>query len=263
MKTEFIETNGAQLRVSVQGQGETVLFLHGGYSNLSVWDEHVDRVAEKYQVLRFDQRGYGQSSQPAGPFSYYEDIKGVLDYYRVEKALIVASSFGGSAALDFALEYPQFVDKLILVGPSINGMNYPFRMKWEGIMDYLRVNRVGIEKAADVFLRKKFWSYIVPQEEERKLRFRELYASNSSFYGSKPSWARPLTPLAVHRLEEIRTPVLIIEPENDHPFNRKACGMLHSRLSNADRVVMKNSGHYPHLEHPSEFTDLVLNFLNR
>jgi len=236
--------------------------VHGGYSNMSVWDEHVDEISAQYKVIRYDQRGYGQSSASSTPFSYYEDMKSVLDYYQIENAHIVASSFGGSAAIDFTLKYPQYVKKLILVGPSINGLSYPFRMKWEGIMDFMRVNRIGIEKAADVFLEKRFWSYIVPQEAARKRRFKEIYLSNSAFYGNKPARQEPLAPSASNRLEEIQKNVLIIEPDNDHPFNKKVCTTLHHRLKAAEKVVMKSSGHYPHLEHPAEFTSIVLDYLN-
>ncbi|RUS46524.1 alpha/beta fold hydrolase [Cohnella sp. AR92] len=263
MPANFCEANGAKLHASIKGQGDSVLLVHGGYSNMSVWDEHVDEIASQFKAIRYDQRGYGQSSGPSGPFSYYEDIKSILDYYQVNNTHIVASSFGGSAAIDFTLRYPEYVNKLILVGPSINGVNYPFRMKWEGILDYLRVNRAGMEKAADVFLQKNFWSYMVPQEEERKRRFKEIYTSNAVFYNSKQSWQRPLTPHAIHRLEEIRKPLLIIEPENDHPFNKKVCEIIHSRVKDSEKIVMNNSGHYPHLEHPSEFTSILLEYLNR
>lgn len=103
-----------------------------------------------------DQRGYGMSDEPTGPFSYYEDIRAVLDYCGVFSAHIVASSFGGAAAIDFTLQYPDRVNKLILVGPSVHGASYPFRLTWEGLMDYLRVRRLGIEAAGEIFMNKKF-----------------------------------------------------------------------------------------------------------
>jgi len=261
MKVSFCEVNGAKLRASVQGQGDNVLLVHGGYSNMSVWDEQVDEISDSFRAIRYDQRSYGQSTGSSVPFSYYEDIKSILDYYRVENTHIVASSFGGSAALDFTLKYPEYVNKLVLVGPSINGIGYPFRMKWEGMMDYLRVNRIGIEKASDAFLRNNFWKYIVPREEERKRRFKELYESNAVFYSSKSSLQRPLQPYAIHRLGEIRKPLLIIEPENDHPFNKKVGNRIHEGVKDADKIVMKNSGHYPHLERPFEFTSILLDYL--
>lgn len=139
--------DGVAFRLGVEGEGEPVLLLHGGYSNLSVWDDHTEAFAAQYKVIRYDQRGYGMSDEPTGPFSYYEDIRAVLDYCGVFSAHIVASSFGGAAAIDFTLQYPDRVNKLILVGPSVHGASYPFRLTWEGLMDFLRVRRLGIEAA--------------------------------------------------------------------------------------------------------------------
>lgn len=98
--------------------------------------------------------GYGMSDEPTKPFSYYEDIRSILDYCGVSSAHIVASSFGGAAAIDFTLQYPERINKLILVGPSIHGAAYPFRMTWEGLMDYLRVRRLGIDAAGEIFVNK-------------------------------------------------------------------------------------------------------------
>lgn len=257
----FCELNGARFHTSVQGEGNNVLLLHGGFSNMAVWNEHVDAIAEKFKVTRFDQRGYGQSSNSAEAFSYYEDIKEILDYYQIENTHIIASSFGGSAAIDFTLKYPQYVNSLILVGPSITGIQYPLRMKLEGILDYLRVKRVGIGKAADILLQKKFWSYMIPQEKERKQRFKEIYTTNLMYYNSKQVPQLPLIPHAIHRLTEIEKPVLIIEPENDHPFNKKVCELIHRKIKGAKKEVIKNTGHFPHLEQPSKFTSLVLDYL--
>ncbi|MGF7048303.1 pimeloyl-ACP methyl ester carboxylesterase [Paenibacillus sp. DS2015] len=259
--SNICEINGAKLHVSNQGQGDTVLLLHGGYSNLTIWDEHVEDISQQYHVIRYDQRGYGHSSEPTSPFSYYEDIKGVLDYYGVSNTHIVASSFGGAAAIDFTLAYPQYVNKLILVAPSIHGMKYPFRMRWEGIGDYLRVQRIGIEKAVDILLNRKFWSYMIPKAADRQQLFREMYINNSGFYNSKPSLQQPLSPYAIHRLKEIIKPMLIIDAENDHPFNKKACKILQEEVQSASQVTIQNSGHYPHLEHPFEFTSILLKYL--
>ncbi|WP_166239073.1 alpha/beta fold hydrolase [Paenibacillus turpanensis] len=260
-KSEFIEWEGVKLHVSIQGEGETVLLLHGGYSNLAVWDEVAELLAQQYRVIRFDQRGYGQSSPPAGPFSYYEDIKKLLDWYQITETSIIGSSFGGAAAIDFTLQFPQYVKKLILVAPSIHGLKYPFRMTWAGILDYLRVKRFGIEKASEVFMSKAFWSYLIPKDEQKRQLFRRLYISNEVFYTSSPSLQKPLQPFALQRLAELEAPTLVIEADRDHPFNKQACDLLHQRVKGAAKFVIPNSGHYPHLEHPSQVSSVALQFL--
>ncbi|CAM4463618.1 alpha/beta fold hydrolase [Paenibacillus tarimensis] len=258
----FCEVNGTKLRTVVKGEGEVLLLLHGGYSNMTVWDELAERLAISYTVIRYDQRGYGESAAPSEPFSYYEDIKSVLDYFGIRKAHIAASSFGGAAAIDFTLAHPEYVSKLVLVAPSIHGMKYPLRMQWEGMADYLRVNRVGIEKAARRFMNSRFWRYLIPRNESRAQKLLEMYTANKVFYSSRPTLAKPLQPHALGRLEEVRQPVMIIEAGNDHPFNRKACQLLANRLPDSRKIVLAGSGHYPHLEYPVETVKILAAFLD-
>ncbi|ASA21166.1 alpha/beta fold hydrolase [Paenibacillus donghaensis] len=253
--------NGINFNLDMQGEGEPLLLLHGGYSNLEVWNRHAAPLAEDFRMIRYDQRGYGRTEPPAAPFSYYEDIRAVLDHLGIARTHIAASSFGGSAAIDFALAYPERVNKLILVAPSLNGRKYPLRLSWEGVKDFLRVQRSGIEKAADHFMNNRFWRYLVPQEAQTRAEFKQLYLGNPGFYQSKPSLQRPLMPLASGRLGELRMPVLILEAGRDLPFNRQTCRLLEQQLPAARLITLEDCGHYPHLEQPQQFIAEVKRFL--
>jgi pimeloyl-ACP methyl ester carboxylesterase len=188
-------------------------------------------------------------------------MRDVLDYLGIGQAAVIASSFGGSAAIDYALAYPGQISKLILVAPSVNGMKYPFRLAWKGMMDYMRVKRIGITKAAEHFMNNSYWSYIIPQDAKRREAFKRLYVSNEIFYQGKPSLHKPLEPHAVNRLEEIKQPVLILEAERDLPFNKGVCAMLHEKIPDSQKIVMPGCGHYPHLERPLEFLSAIQGFL--
>ncbi|WP_058300942.1 alpha/beta fold hydrolase [Gorillibacterium timonense] len=254
--------NGTRLYLRVQGEGEPLLLLHGGYSNLTVWNEAAAELKKFHTVIRFDQRGYGKSDPVNTPYSAYEDIRAVLDHLQVERTTIMASSFGGSAAIDFALAYPERVNKLVLIAPSLNGEKYPFRLTWEGIADFLRVKRHGMDKAAECFMEKPFWSYLIPFEDESRQQLKRLYLDNVVFfYQGKPSLHRPLLPLAASRLGELACPVLIVEGERDLPFNRQVCAKLERGISGAARIRMDGCGHYPHLEAPDRLLSSVLPFL--
>lgn len=262
-QSELHNIQGVNFNIEVQGTGEPLVLLHGGYSNLKAWDLHVERLAQAYQVIRYDQRGYGQSDAITTPFSYYQDLKSVLDHLGITRASVVASSFGGSAAIDFALAYPDRVSKLILVAPSVNGAKYPLRLSWEGMKDFLRVRRVGIGKAVEHFMKNSFWHYLVPQDQTLRTQFKELYVSNEVFYQGKPNLHRPLMPPAYSRLNEISHPTLVMEAELDLPFNKQICSYVHKNIPASEFVQLRQCGHYPHLEQPAEFIELILEFLNK
>lgn len=261
--SELHNVEGVTFNIAVQGIGEPLVLLHGGYSNLTAWDLHVDRLAQHFQVIRYDQRGYGQSEAIQTPFSYYKDLKAVMGYLGISRASLAGSSFGGSAAIDFALAYPQLVSKLILVAPSVNGAKYPLRLSWEGIKDYLRVRRLGMDKAAEHFMNHPFWNYLIPQEQPCKDQFKKLYLGNEIYYQGKPNLHRPLLPHAYHRLNEISHPALVIEAEKDLPFNKRISTYVGEQIPGCEFVQLKQCGHYPQLEHPDEFMEIIIEFLKK
>lgn len=261
MKSGKYEVNRTTLYVEVQGEGKPLLMLHGGYCNLRVWDEAAKVLSRSFRVIRFDHRGYGKSGAITEPFSYYEDIKGILDLFGVPSADIAASSFGGAAALDFALAYPDRVRRLVLSAPSVYGSRYPLRLTIEGMLDFLRARRIGAEQAAEKFIRNRYWRYLVPAEADKRDMLKRMYKDNSVFFTGTPSLHRPLQPHAVNRLEEVSLPALIIEAGRDLPYNRGVCTMLNDRLPNSVLRLMEDSGHYPHLERPAEFAALTADFL--
>lgn len=253
--------NGTVFHVAKDGEGAPLVLLHGGYSNLAVWDRHVEAFAKEFRVLRYDQRGYGKTEVAKAPFSYYQDLKDVMDHFGIQKASLVGSSFGGSAVIDFALAYPERVDKIVLVAPSVNGVRYPLRLTWQGIKDFMRVRKHGIHRAAELFMDNAFWQYTIPQDEAGRRKFKELYVANEAFYQEKPSFHRPLTPRAIGRLSEIKHPVLIVEAGRDLAFNQKISRQAHRSIKGSKLVRMEHCGHYPHLESPVEFMDIIFSFM--
>ena len=123
VKTGFAEINGAKIYYEVAGAGHPLVFVHAGIADSRMWNDQFQSFAEKHQVVRFDQRGYGKTTMVAGDYSYLEDLRGLLDYLKIDSAYLVGCSLGGRVITDFALEYPKMVDALVLVGPGLSGYN--------------------------------------------------------------------------------------------------------------------------------------------
>jgi 4,5:9,10-diseco-3-hydroxy-5,9,17-trioxoandrosta-1(10),2-diene-4-oate hydrolase len=118
--------NGYRIHYLDEGQGEVVVFLHGsgpgasGYSNFK--GNYPALVESGYRCIIPDHIGYGFSDKPDDvdhPLSFFvECIKQTLDCAGVERCTVVGNSLGGAVALGLALEYPQLVEKLILMAPG-------------------------------------------------------------------------------------------------------------------------------------------------
>ncbi len=116
---------GKPIFVAEAGRGTPVVMLHGGgpgASGVSNYSRNIDALAEHFRVIVPDMPGYGRSAKgvdQSDPFGYLADtIRGLIDELGIGTACLVGNSYGGAAALRLALDTPQRVDKLVLMGPG-------------------------------------------------------------------------------------------------------------------------------------------------
>lgn len=110
--------NKVDLHYTVEGSGETIVFVHGLSDNLTYWEFLASNLRHDYRVVRFDLRGHGQTELGDDEISietYVEDLHGLLDDLNIDKINLVGFSMGGAVALDFAVRYPDIVSSLVLM----------------------------------------------------------------------------------------------------------------------------------------------------
>ena len=111
-----------QLNFIEQGQGQPMVLLHGNGEDSSYFVHQIAHFSKSYRVIAIDTRGHGQSPRGEKPFAikqFAEDLKDFLDARNIAKAVILGFSDGGNIALEFALKYPERVEKLILNGANL------------------------------------------------------------------------------------------------------------------------------------------------
>jgi len=226
-----------------------------------MWNSQIDYFSKEKNVIAFDFCGHGKSDLPKGIYSDYEDLKNILDKKNINKVIIVGCSYGGSVALDFVLKYPEYVKKLILITPAINGYKYPIRLTIETIKNFRNVHKVGIEKAVEMFTNNKYWNYFVPKENNFKDELKKIFIENKNFYNGNYAKKQILRPIAIKRLHEINNNVLLIGSENDSKFNREAVNILSKNIKGIEIHEIKNSGHLPNIEKREEINKLIEEYI--
>ena len=254
--------NGTQLSYEVKGQGHPLVFIHGGLLSSGEWNEQFAPFAERYQAIRYDVRGFGESASRTLPYSNTEDLYHLLRFLKVEKTSLVGGSMGGAIAIDFALEHPELVDALVLVGPALGGWQYSPAFGQRGYQILLATVAEGPEKGADLWLGVP---YIIPAPENPAARqqFRTLFIED--FHGFLSPWylARPLNPPALQRLSELHVPTLIIMGELEDSENLAVADTLATKISGAQKITVPQAGHLVNMEKPAEFNRIVLDFLSK
>jgi pimeloyl-ACP methyl ester carboxylesterase len=268
-ETGYADVNGARLYYEVAGTGNPVIFSHAGIADHRMWNDQFEAFAQRYRVIRYDHRGMGQSSMPAGPFSLREDIYGLGRFLGADRAYVIGCSMGGSAALDCALAHPDFVDALVLVDSGMSGEQWTPEDEAEGERIFgpigAAVERGDIDAANEMEV--KIWVdglRRTPEQVNPAVRKLVLDMNLNMFKRAeefKRGEAQPLDPPAAGRLHEVRCPTLVIVGDEDLPFELRTADTMAAGIPNARKVVIHDAAHLPSMEKPEEFNRIVLDFL--
>ena len=118
-ETKFATVADVTLHYRVEGNpsGIPLVFINSLGSDLRLWDALVSHFVDDYLIVRHDKRGHGLSDCPPAPYTirdHANDVAHLLDYLKINEAIIIGISVGGMIAQDFALHYPQRVKGLVL-----------------------------------------------------------------------------------------------------------------------------------------------------
>jgi 2-hydroxy-6-oxonona-2,4-dienedioate hydrolase len=258
-----VRINGARIHYEREGDGPAVIFLHAGVADLRMWEPQAAAFAKHFDVIRLDQRGFGDSELPPKPWSPVADLLTLMDLLSVESAHLVGCSMGGALVIDFALDHPERVSKLVLVGSAIGG--FTFRPEHAHVFaeasaaraagDLEALNEAMVHLFLDGPERPR--GYVA--EPLRKL-FLEMNGHALRIDFDKAPTKDP-DPVAVRRLHEIDAPTLVVVGDKDVPTVIEAADLLMNSIPDVRKAVIDDAAHLPNLEHPQEFNRVVLDFL--
>jgi pimeloyl-ACP methyl ester carboxylesterase len=250
-----VDVNGGRLWYDEAGSGETVLLLHGGLGDSGLWDPVVPLLAERFRTLRTDLRFYGRSTGPAAPWSWEEDVVGVLDALEVERAALAGLSFGGKVALDTALAHPGRLWAVAGVAPGLGGHDSDAYSE-EQDARYETAEAEG-DLAAAMAIDFEVWAPLGADD-----RIRQLWHATPEAKSLPPD-LEPLPPTgapAKERLAELTVPVLVVTVAHDPPGMREI-GPIVAHAAPDARHVELDSDHYVTLREPELLARVLLDFL--
>jgi pimeloyl-ACP methyl ester carboxylesterase len=260
-----VQLNGARIHYRRSGAGFPVVFLHAGVADSRMWEPQAAGLGEHFDVITPDMRGFGESELPAEAWSPVADVLALMDALRLREAPhLVGCSIGGRLAIDFTLEHPERVSKLVLVGAGVGGQTF------DELDNSIYAEVEVAEKAKDLVAlneaEMKLW-LVGPTRSAAHVdkRLRDLFLDMNgralhSDFESAPM--QRLDPPAVGRLGDIAAPTLVVVGDCDLPESHVTADMLVSKIRGARKVIISDAAHLPNLEHPEKFNRLLLNFLN-
>ncbi len=265
----YAPSGTAKIYFETAGAGPDLVFVHAGVTDSRMWEPQFEAFAGRFRVARYDHRGFGKSKMPDEPYTLRADLLSVVRHLGIAKATFVGCSMGGATVVDFALEHPEMVNALVLVGSGVSGLNDPKELSadtlkhWGEFLTLIRDKDVEGAREMDA----KYWIDGPSRDPAQidpgyRTRARQLHRENFSI-DRLAHQEQPLNPPAIGRLREITAPTLVVIGDNDSPDLVKLADRLAGEIPNASLVTIKNAAHLPSQEHPTQFNGLLDNFLTR
>jgi len=269
--SRFVDVDGVRVHYQEAGDANApaLVLIHGFASSTLVWSKVFLRLAAAgFRVIAIDMLGFGYSGKPrngeytiAGQASL---LVGLLDRLKIKRATLVGSSYGGAVASTCALDYPQRVDKLVLIGTVSN--NRPLDYKLMRVFssrvfgDVVSPLLIGSRS----LLRRRMKRVYDRHEwvlDERRVDARHLPLRAS---GTQRAILRTVRCWDAERISReahlIKQPTLLLWGENDIEIPLADGERLHDQIPRSRLIVFLNCGHIPHEEYPEEFTNVVADF---
>ncbi len=260
MEATHVPVAAGQVYCEAVGDGPPIILTHDGLVHRESWDAQFPAWSANYRVARWDRRGYGRSDEPEIEYSSADDLAWVAGHVTDAPAVLVGCSFGALVSIRCALDRPQLVAGLVLVGPIVTGLDFTEHFLTRGGRGFPGPD-APLEEHLAYWCETDPW-FIAGQNHAARHRLRQLLAANPHNLRPKAALERAAAEPLLRRLAEISVPTLVVSGEHDIPDVHAHSGALAAGIPAAERVVLSGSGHLPHVEVPEAFDTAVWSFLD-
>lgn len=251
------------LNHKIIGEGQPLVILHGLFGSLDNWLTHAKKLSEYYQVILVDQRNHGHSDW-SDEFNYNilaQDLKELLDHLQLKKVLLLGHSMGGKTVIEFTQNYPEYIEKLIVVDIGIK--QYP--MHHQQILAGL--NAIDLSLVHTRGEAEKIMKLHIDSIGVRQFLLKNLYWKDKG----QLAWRMNIPVLEKQMINilaklsdtPIFVPTLFIRGSLSNYILVEDFEDLEDIFNDIRIETIENAGHWVHAEAPEKFIETVLEFCLR
>jgi pimeloyl-ACP methyl ester carboxylesterase len=254
----------SEIYYEVAGSGEpTVILIHGGLLDCTMWDDQFELLARNNRVVRYDADAHGESPLPPDMYWDHASLRELMNFLGIDRAVLVGLSLGGRIAIDMALEEPDRVEAIVAVSSGLSGYTFESAYLIEHRDAMIQAWRAG-EFDAVVEHFQRCWTdgpHRAPEDVDPEVREKvRAMARNGLEHAME---GRMIDPPAIDRLVELQLPMLVILGELDMPGIHEISEMVVAANPNAELVTIPDVAHMVNMEAPDRFIELLLEYLSR
>jgi pimeloyl-ACP methyl ester carboxylesterase len=258
-----------------KGSGPVVLLLHGLGCDHATWTPVIDALARRHTVVAPDLLGHGASDKPRADYSvggFANGMRDLLTVLEIDKATVVGHSFGGGVAMQFAYQFPERTERLVLVGsgglgpevsPAIRAITTTGFYQVMGLLTLPGIRHVGMGglQALSRTGLSRFRDYDEVASIYGSFRDPAARAAVRHVVRAVVDWQGQIVTMADRAYLTEAMPMCVIWGEDDRviPVSHAARA---AELAPAARIeIMPNAGHFPHKDHPERFVKILQDFI--
>ncbi len=274
-RRHFLTLHGQRLAYLEAGQGPPILLIHGIAEAAWAWEVIIPALARGHRVIAPDLLGHGRSAKPRGDYSLGNQatlMRDLMISLDIEHATLVGHSLGGGITMQFAYQYPERCERMVLVASGGLGQDVTFLLRSLGLP--------GADLVAPLFLSNTTRDMMLGTA--RWLGRRGLKASpgQKAMWRSYAGLTEPTTRAAfiatvravidqrgqrISALERLylarNMPTLLVWGEKDRVIPVSHARAAHDEMPGSRLEVISDAGHFVQLEKPQRVAELILDFL--
>ncbi|MFX1406145.1 MAG: alpha/beta fold hydrolase [Promethearchaeota archaeon] len=269
----YADVNNIKLYYEIHGEGYPIFLLHGYGATNKVWIAQVGALSKHFKVIVYDQRSSGRSDHPTTEYTLdtlVEDLKGLMEFLKIEKTHLMGQSMGGWVSQNFALKYPEKVNKLVLIGTNHKGAG----------LYILKNTMIDLYEAAKTNKEEAFWKYaklmhhrrfLKEMKEDPKKKFYGLWSAEDLIEELTDNQMTPedyemfekagSMHNLLDRLSELKHPAILIGGDSDKMSPKLVLDEMHAVLPNSQIHIIEKAGHHVFIEEAPTVNQLIIDFL--
>jgi pimeloyl-ACP methyl ester carboxylesterase len=274
-RVQFVTVHGHRRAFVKLGSGPALLLLHGLGADHTTWSPVLDSLARRYTVIAPDLLGHGMSDKPRADYSvggFANGMRDLLTVLDIDRATVVGHSFGGGVAMQFAYQFPERTERLVLVGSGGLGPEVSAAIRaitttgFYQVMGLLtlpgvcRVGSAGLRALSRTGI-KEFRDFDEVAEIYRSFEDPAARAAIRHVVRAVVDWKGQIVTMADRAYLTEAMPMCVIWGADDRVIPVSHAERASALAPRARIEVLPNAGHFPHKDHPERFVKVLNDFV--
>ena len=252
-----------------------MLLLHGLACDHTTWTPIIDQLARRYTVIAPDFLGHGKSAKPRADYSvggYANGMRDLLTVLGIDKATVVGHSFGGGVALQFAYQFPERTERLMLVAsgglgpevtPAIRAITTPGYHQLMGLLTLPGIRHIGMSGMRALASTDRKLTRDLDEVAEIYDSFKDPHARAAIRHVVRAviDWKGQIVTMADRAYLTEAMPMAVVWGRDDKVLPVRHAGNAAALAPNARIEIIPNAGHFPHKDHPQRFAKILHDFI--